>query len=171
MRPDAETASPSSEVLEHLGFIRSDDLLIVCHDEHEPSELDWTAWLRRLAAVDYASLLISTRGGGPSPKQRARLALLWHDAGRLPPPIALLTDAERPRACIESLAWFVRLDVSVHPASDLSAALARLGCSAPPGRVAALLARLHSAIDRRCPEHQVPARERRPRGGRRGREA
>lgn len=169
MRSDAHAPSPSLEVVEHLGFGRIRDLLVLCHDEHEPSDLDWSAWLARLAAFDYDYLLISTRGGGPCPKQRAKLALFWHEAGRPPPAIALLTDAEQPRSCMDSLAWFLRLDVTLHPASGLSAALAKLGSAAAQHGAAELLEKLHAELDQRCPLRRVEPSSSRPRRGRRGR--
>jgi hypothetical protein len=134
-------------VLETLAFAAVGELLVLCHSIASPSDHDWDFWIEREKRKEHRALLISTHGGAPNSRQRARLA----EASAkkvLRPPVALLTDSALIRSVMTAFAWVLgkRQPMSAFPPTGIDEALSWLGVTVRIERVQAVMARLHSGL-------------------------
>jgi hypothetical protein len=80
-------------------------LAIAVHSAQDPSNLEWSGYLRdTLAQADVSSLrvLVISYGGGPSGAQRRQLM----ESLRRPAPTALLSSSRFARTVVGVLSWF-----------------------------------------------------------------
>ena len=80
-------------------------LVVAVHGTSDPSNLEWTGYLRDTMAQAKPSMLrvlVISYGGGPSGPQRKQLT----DALRQSVPTAYLSDKFLARSLVNTLAWF-----------------------------------------------------------------
>lgn len=149
IEPRARRASePGRTVLSCWAFCRVGDTLVLCtHGDRAPSDEDIERYLQRLATPDFSAILLHTRGGHPTPKQRARIAEFWETCGRPIPHVAVLTDSVVARTVLTAMQWIMRsLSIKAFSADEVPAALQWLQADAPPFVVSETIAGMHAAL-------------------------
>jgi hypothetical protein len=137
-------------VLGTLAFAKVGDLIVLCHSSRDPSDAEWEQWLTREGRREHRALLISTDGGKPNSRQRARVkeATSYPDGQR--PPVALLTDSAVARHVMTAFVWLFGESsrVKVFPRAGIVEAAAWLGADGSLAPLRAALQRLHAALAR-----------------------
>jgi hypothetical protein len=134
-------------VLRSLAFELVGDLLVMCLGSGDPSNRDWEQWAERCRKLEHRGILITTAGGAPNSRQRARIAEVMADVER-PPPVALLTDSAVIRHVMTAFSWLLgrKQAIKALPPSATLEAIQWLNVSAPLTRVQEALVRLQSAV-------------------------
>jgi hypothetical protein len=139
--------SPNDTVLRTLAFTAEQDLLVLCHTSEPPTDAEWETWLTREVRREHRGLLISTDGGAPNSRQRARVAEATAGKGRRPG-VALLTDSAFIRSVMTAFAWMLGKEhpMKTFPRTAVEEAVVWLGVKAEPARARAAVARLQTAL-------------------------
>ena len=147
-------------VLSRWAFCRVDDTLVLCtQGDREPPDEEVELYLKRLDTADFSAILLHSRGGHPTPKQRSRIADYWNTCGRPVPRIAVLTDAVVARAVLKAMEWVMRtLTTKVFAGDAVDAALQWLHAEAPAPSVAAAIAGMHAALYMNAEDDSAPKR-------------
>jgi hypothetical protein len=135
-------------VLETLAFTAVGELLVLCHSKAHPSDAEWTTWVERERRREHKAILISTDGGAPNSRQRARVAESTPYASGRRPPVALLTDSAVARHVMTAFAWILGNSHSmrVFPRGDVADAVAWLGATSSLDHLRAAIERLHATL-------------------------
>jgi hypothetical protein len=88
-----------------MAFKMVDRTFLVVYGAADPSDDEWGDYLRAVEqqGIDRTMQLVFTEGGGPTPKQTARLNDLL--AGR-EVPVAVISPSARVRAMVTAMSWF-----------------------------------------------------------------
>ena len=136
-------------LLSNVAFTRVGSILITCLAQTDPTDAEIGKMIERFAVKDYQSLLFSARGAGPNSKQRARIAEYWKQSGQKPPRTVLLTDSMAARVVGQLIGMLIGSETKCFAPGELEAGVAYLGHPAPVADVAACLAGLHAALERK----------------------
>jgi hypothetical protein len=135
------------EVHARWAFTRIDSVLVLCtQGDREPPETDVDAWLIRAAQIDYAKILLHSRGGSPDAKQRSRLAGFWDKSKGPVPPCAVLTDSTLVRSVLVAIGWISSFRMRAFAEKDLAGALHYLEESDSIEAVRDAIETLHRAL-------------------------
>ena len=124
-------------LLHTMAFATLDQILLIVHSERDPNDAEWSRLLHHAAWQPYSGILVVTRGGGPTPKQRKELDTYWGPGGA--PPVAVATDSRAARGVLTALHWFLRHPVRGFAACEVPVALNHLGASHLERAVLALI--------------------------------
>lgn len=129
-------------------FGRVGDTLVMCtQGDHGPPDAEVERYLERLTIPDFSAILLHTRGGHPTPKQRARIAAFWEASGRTVPRVAVLDDSRVARAVLTAMQWIMRtLNIKAFPSDAVVSALQWLHADAPPIVVSEAIASMDAAL-------------------------
>jgi hypothetical protein len=94
-----------------LRYERSGQTLVIVHTSEAPSDEDWDSWLERMGQFDYENILIVSRGGGPTARQRRKTNKFW--LGKKVPKFALVTNSRFVIGIVRAFNWF--LDDQLRP--------------------------------------------------------
>src|SRR6185312_1703741 len=94
-------------VLTTLAFAAVGDLLVLCYTTAPPSDADWNVWIDREKRMEHRAILVSTEGGSPDARQRARVAQETDTKGAPRPPLALMTDSAAVRSVMTAFSWIL----------------------------------------------------------------
>ena len=144
--PAADTSHDT--VLDTIAFTEVDELLILCYLRDSPSDAEWSVWLERSKPMKHRALLISTEGGAPNARQRARVATEIGQGVAQRPPVALLTDSLVIRSVMTAFSWVLGSahPIRAFPREGVDTALEWLGVQTRSVRVRAAIARLNAAL-------------------------
>lgn len=102
-----ESSAPPAEAPNLLSALVCPSVLVLYENEHTPRDSEWNRCLDQLRdlgeTISELRVLVVTRGGGPSPLQRKRLAAVINGA---PLRIAVVTTSVRVRFISSSVALF-----------------------------------------------------------------
>lgn len=130
--------------LHTMAFATLEQLLLIVHSERDPNDAEWSRLLHHAAWQPYAGILVVTRGGGPTAKQRRELDTYWGPRGA--PPIAVATDSRAARSLLTALSWFLRHPVRGFAASEVPLALKHLNALHLERDVLALIQRAEARL-------------------------
>jgi hypothetical protein len=135
-------------VLSAIAFAAVGELLILCYSTASPSDAEWDVWIEREKRMAHRAVLVSTEGGSPNARQRARVAEATDTKGATRPPLALLTDSAAIRSIMTAFGWILgkHQPMKAFPRSALDEAMAWLGVPVPVDRVRPVVARLHASL-------------------------
>lgn len=107
-----------------MAFKVIDRLFVVVYGTEEPTNEEWTSYLREIErqGVERTMQIIYTNGGGPNAVQRRYLEELLD--GRVVP-VAVLSDIASIRRMVMAMSWF-NGKIRAFPTTDLARALAYL---------------------------------------------
>jgi hypothetical protein len=140
----------SDTVLRTIAFAAVDSLLILCHTSAPPSDAEWDTLIAYEVGHPQRGLLISTDGGAPNSRQRARVAEARRGMIDAKRPVALLTDSAVTRSIMTAFAWILGQEhpMKTFPRDGLDEAVSWLGVEVPPARVRPVMERLHTSLGR-----------------------
>ncbi len=140
----------SDTVLRTIAFAAVDEILVLVHSSADPSDAEWEAWIERERRRTHRALLISTAGGAPNSRQRARVAEATPYARGQRPPVALLTDSAVTRHVMTAFAWILGAEhpMRAFPRGAIVDAVAWLGAAPSVDRVKSTIQRLHAEVAR-----------------------
>jgi hypothetical protein len=146
--PMPADTSRNDTVLRTLAFTAEEDLLVLCHTSAPPADEEWETWLVREARREHKGILITTDGGAPNSRQRARVAEATGGKGKPRPGVALLTDSAVVRSVMTAFAWILGQEhpMRAFPRAAIDEAVVWLRVRAEPVRARAAVARLRAAL-------------------------
>jgi hypothetical protein len=93
--------------MKKMAFKMVDRTFLVVYGAEDPTDAEWEHYLRAVErhGIERTMQLVFTEGGGPTPKQTARLdgLLKGHVV-----PVAVVTANARVRAMVTAMGWFNR---------------------------------------------------------------
>ena len=92
-------------VLGTCAFERCGRTLVLVHSASAPTDAEWDQWLDRMSYSDWDRLLVWSRGGAPTARQRAATAEFWR--GRTPHPMAVVTASRIVRGAVTAFSWLL----------------------------------------------------------------
>lgn len=130
-----------------FAFTRFDDIVVMCHSETSPPDQSWDTWVDWQSSNHYRAALISSRGGGPTPRQRRQLAERLEQIGMPPKQIALLCTSHLLRGILTAISWVTGASVKAFGPNDLAEALHWLNMSERTEAVKHTIAAMYAAMD------------------------
>jgi hypothetical protein len=125
-------------------------LIVVAHDEGNPSDRDWDAYMALVTKCTsepsyFRGVLVTTRGGAPNAGQRKALQVI---ADAQPYRTCVCTDSVVARGVIIAINWLFRTPVHALPYKELNRALEILDMPLGERSVAkAAILRLQGALN------------------------
>lgn len=114
----------------NLAWRLQDDLMVIVHNEHPPSDAEWTANLReyeKTGSGRRVRVLVYTAGGAPNARQRQALNRVLGSAVEKPR-IAVMTSSSLARAAATAVSWF-NPTFKMFSQDEIELALDHLDCS------------------------------------------